>query len=65
MSLKLVRTEDTRIIRGYDYALPNDRDVQRLTFEGYMYKKLVRQDPMAHARIFFKNLGHLSGLVPV
>ena len=30
VSLKLVRTEDTRIIRGYDYALPNDRDVQRL-----------------------------------
>ena len=30
VSLKLVRTEDSRIIRGYDYALPNDRDVQRL-----------------------------------
>ena len=46
-------------------AICRDRDVQRLTFEGYMYKKLVRQDPVAHARIFFKNLGHLSGLVPV
>lgn len=30
LSLKLVRTEDSRIVRGHDYALPNDRDVQRL-----------------------------------
>lgn len=30
VSLKLVRTEDSRIVRGYDYALPNDRDVLRL-----------------------------------
>ena len=30
ISLKLVRTEDGRIVSGYDYALPNDRDVQRL-----------------------------------
>lgn len=30
VSLKLVRTEDSRIVSGYDYALPNDRDVQRL-----------------------------------
>ena len=30
VSLKLVRTEDSRIVRGHDYALPNDRDVQRL-----------------------------------
>ena len=30
VSLKLVRTEDSRIIRGHDSALPNDRDVQRL-----------------------------------
>ena len=30
ISIKLVRTEDSRIVRGYDYALPNDRDVQRL-----------------------------------
>ena len=30
VSLKLVRTEDSRIIRGHDYALPNARDVQRL-----------------------------------
>lgn len=30
ISLKLVRTEDSRIIRAHDYALPNDRDVKRL-----------------------------------
>ena len=30
VSTKLVRTEDSRIIRGYDYALPMDRDVKRL-----------------------------------
>ena len=30
VSIKLVRTEDSRILRGHDYALPNDRDVQRL-----------------------------------
>ncbi|WP_313071436.1 FlgO family outer membrane protein [Melaminivora sp.] len=30
VSLKLVRTEDSRIIRGHDYALPNDRDITRL-----------------------------------
>lgn len=27
ITLKLVRTEDSRIISGYDYALPNDADV--------------------------------------
>ena len=30
VSLKLVRTEDNRIIRGYDYARPMERDVKRL-----------------------------------
>ncbi len=44
-------------------AICQDRDVQQLTFEGYMRKKLVRARPMAHARIFFKNIGHLTGLV--
>ncbi|HOK12824.1 MAG TPA: FlgO family outer membrane protein, partial [Ottowia sp.] len=33
VSIKLVRTEDSRILRGHDYALPNDRDVQRLLQE--------------------------------
>ena len=30
VSTKLVRTEDSRIVRGYDYALPNNRDVKAL-----------------------------------
>jgi len=37
--------------------------VQQLTFDGYMNKKLIRRRPLAHARIFFKNIGHLTGLV--
>jgi len=41
-----------------------DKDVQRLTWQGYMEKELVRQDPGAHARIFFKDLAHLVGLSP-
>jgi geranylgeranyl diphosphate/geranylgeranyl-bacteriochlorophyllide a reductase len=40
-----------------------DRDVQRLTWEAYMHKRLVRVDPLAHVRIFFKDLAHLLGLV--
>ena len=39
-----------------------DKDVQRLTFESYMNKELVRKDPMAHVRIFFKDLAHLFGM---
>lgn len=38
-----------------------DPDVQRLTFESYMHKKLVRKDPMAHVRIFVKDVAHLLG----
>ncbi|MFN0218707.1 MAG: geranylgeranyl diphosphate reductase [Hyphomicrobium sp.] len=41
-----------------------DRDVQQLTWQSYMHKELVRRKPMAHVRIFFKDLGHLFGLVP-
>ncbi len=39
-----------------------DPDVQRLTWDAYMNKALVRADPMAHVRIFFKDLGHLLGI---
>lgn len=41
-----------------------DKDVQELTFDAYMNKELVKARPLAHVRIFFKNLAHLSGLVP-
>jgi geranylgeranyl reductase len=44
-------------------AICRDRDVQRLTWEAYMHKRLVRGNPLAHARIFFKDLAHLMGLV--
>lgn len=30
INLKMVRTEDARIVRAHDYALPNDRDVRQL-----------------------------------
>ncbi|MET1414793.1 geranylgeranyl diphosphate reductase [Roseibium sp. HPY-6] len=36
-----------------------DPDVQRLTWESYLNKKLVRRDPLAHIRVFFKDLGQL------
>ena len=39
-----------------------DKDVQQLTFESYMNKVLVRNKPMAHVRIFFKDLAHLFGM---
>ena len=44
-------------------SMCGDRDVQRLTWESYMHKKLVRKSPMAHVRIFFKDMAHLLGLV--
>lgn len=40
-----------------------DPDVQKLTWEAYMNKKLVRARPGAHLRIFFHDLAHLLGLV--
>jgi geranylgeranyl reductase len=42
-----------------------DRDVQQLTFESYMNKELARKKPMAHVRIFFKDMAHLLGLAKV
>ncbi len=39
-----------------------DRDVQRLTWESYMNKALVKRDFMAHLRVFFKDVGHILGL---
>ncbi|WP_424360941.1 geranylgeranyl diphosphate reductase [Methylocystis parvus] len=43
-------------------SMCKDPDVQRLTWEAYMNKELVRRDPMAHVRIFFKDLAHLLRL---
>jgi geranylgeranyl reductase len=47
-------------------TLCRDTDIQRLAFDGYTRKRLVFAKPLAHARIFFKNLGHITGvLAPV
>jgi hypothetical protein len=45
-------------------SICRDVDVQQLTFDAYMNKELVKARPLAHARIFFKNIAHLMGLVP-
>jgi geranylgeranyl reductase len=44
-------------------SICRDKDVQKLTWDAYMNKELVRAKPMAHVRIFFKDLAHLFGLV--
>lgn len=43
-------------------AMCADPDVQRLTWESYLNKKLVRRDPLAHLRVFAKDLAHLFGI---
>ncbi|MFN4153018.1 MAG: geranylgeranyl diphosphate reductase [Paracoccaceae bacterium] len=44
-------------------SLCHDIDVQKLTFEAYMNKSLVKARPMAHIKIGIKNMAHLLGLV--
>lgn len=46
-------------------SICRDKDVQQLTFDAYMNKALVRAKPMAHVRIFFKDMAHLLGLARV
>jgi geranylgeranyl reductase len=41
--------------------LCEDPDIQRLTWDSYMNKELVRRDPMAHVRVFFKDMAQLLG----
>ncbi len=43
-------------------AICRDKDVQELTWQAYMNKELVRRKPVAHVRIFFKDLGQLVGI---
>jgi geranylgeranyl diphosphate/geranylgeranyl-bacteriochlorophyllide a reductase len=43
-------------------SMCRDPDVQHLTWEAYMNKRLVRARPGAHVRIFFKDLAHLFGV---
>ena len=40
----------------------DDKDVQELTWQAYMHKKLVRAKPLAHVKIFIKDTAHLLGL---
>ncbi|MFN4159617.1 MAG: geranylgeranyl diphosphate reductase [Gemmobacter sp.] len=44
-------------------SLCHDIDVQRLTFEAYMNKKLVAARPLAHIKIGLKNMAHLLRIV--
>jgi geranylgeranyl diphosphate/geranylgeranyl-bacteriochlorophyllide a reductase len=44
-------------------SMCRDKDVQRLTWAAYTEKKMQRANPMAHIRIFFKDMAHLLGLV--
>jgi geranylgeranyl diphosphate/geranylgeranyl-bacteriochlorophyllide a reductase len=44
-------------------SLCHDKDVQTLTFEAYMNKKLVAARPLAHLKIGVKNAAHLLRLV--
>ena len=43
-------------------AICEDKDVQRLGWESYLNKRFVRTDPMAHLRVFLKDLGYLGGM---
>lgn len=44
-------------------SICRDPDVQRLTWNWSMNKRLTRTNPTAHIRIFFKDVAHLLGLV--
>ena len=46
-------------------SICRDPDVQHLTWEAYMYKRLVKAKPLAHVRIFFKYMAHLLGFASV
>ncbi len=43
-------------------SLCKDKDVQRLTWESYMNKELVRRDPLGHLRVMLKDIASLIGL---
>jgi geranylgeranyl reductase len=44
-------------------SICQDPDVQRLTWDSYMNKRLTRTKPAIYLRILFKDLAHLLGLV--
>ena len=43
-------------------AMCRDKDVQRLTWDAYLNKRLGKPDHLAHMKIFFKDMGHLLGI---
>jgi geranylgeranyl reductase len=49
-------------LREHFVSLCRDRDVQRLTWDAYMNKRLARPDPVSHVRIFLKDVAHWLGL---
>jgi len=55
-------TNDNR--RERFVTICRDKDVQELTWDAYMNKELVKAKPLAHAKIFWKNIFHLTGIVP-
>lgn len=68
MVFRVLRTMQDAYYRSDDrrerfVSLCHDIDVQRLTFEAYMNKTLVRSRPLAHLRIGVKNVLHLLGWV--
>ena len=42
-------------------SMCKDKDVQQLTWDSYMNKKLTRRKPAAHFKIFLKDTAHLFG----
>ncbi len=46
-------------------SICKDKDVQQMTFDSYMNKRLTRKKPMAQVRIFFKDMAHLLGMARV
>jgi geranylgeranyl diphosphate/geranylgeranyl-bacteriochlorophyllide a reductase len=44
-------------------SMCRDKDVQRLTWSAYTEKKMQASSPLAHIRIFVKDMAHLLGLV--
>ena len=46
-------------------SLCRDPDIQHLTWQAYMNKKLVRAKPLAHLRIAVKDVAHLLGVARV
>ena len=39
-----------------------DPDVQRLTWESYLNKRIAYRDPLAHLRVFARDMQQLLGL---